>query len=329
MKNQFSYNSMRIRFKKILRYPLVVNDCEAIVSNHADNLIHSLLERPHRFDTPYFIRLLTTSGLEKFVLNLLYFLLAIPSLVWAMEKPAPSLHQLARYYPTDTLAAFLNYAKNIDLIEKLPNGNTPLHEVSYPFYSDPENDDQRVIKSLMPNKEHEIARRHAFKADLLLKAGDPTILLATLNSKKESATMVAAKKGYLPVLARLMLSNPTDWPSVIYEIPATQVKTLIDSVTNMMWLRENYKHILLLRQDLHVELSDQQLLNLRSWASNNAHPEKNPLAQLDFKSLKYVFECYLTLDIYNQFLQNRNHPRAHAYFTAMESQKITFLNVTQ
>lgn len=244
--------------------------------------------------------------------------LIMPAVTLNMDKPTPSLHQLARYFPTNTLAAVLNNTKEINLLEKLPNGNTPLHEVAYPFYSETESDDWRVIKSIAPNSEHEIARRHAFKADLLLKAGDPTALLATLNSKKESATMLAAKKGYLPVLARLMFSNPTDWSSVIYEIPTTQIKILIDSVTHMMSLRDNCKYKFFIREDLRVELSDQQLVAIRSWA-NNAQPEKNPLAQLDFKSLKYVFECYLTLDIYNQYVQNRNHPHVQAYFSAIES----------
>jgi hypothetical protein len=44
---------MRARSKKFYRCPLMVSDFEEIVSNHADNIIHFITQRPHRFVVRY------------------------------------------------------------------------------------------------------------------------------------------------------------------------------------------------------------------------------------------------------------------------------------
>jgi hypothetical protein len=259
----------------------------------------------------------------------LFFATFIAAPLASMDNPAlhrsqlpstaaarPSLAHLARYGKMAEFKKALESLPAQALFEALPNGNTPLHEVSYPFHSGENFTDASIVtKDLTDQQVIRIGRLHAFKADLLLRKGG-NALLSQLNSKKQTPGLLAAQTGYLPVLGRIALSGPCDWPMVAHHLSPENVKVLLESFLLMMEIKNSPqfpKHLYpSIPTDLHIQLSDNQLTNLQ----NKAVVEDNSeiLKQITVQELQYLFESYLALDIRADYLAHPEHPTVKAYF---------------
>lgn len=243
----------------------------------------------------------------------------------AMDNSATSLHYLARYGKATEFAQALEKSSEADLFKKLPNGNTILHEVAYPYFSNENPQDAQVINKELTNEQlHHAARKHAFIADLILRKG-ANKLLNEVNLKNQTASYLAAKTGYLPVLGRLMLSNPCDSGPVISLISSINMGIIIDSFLHIVNLKNNPNIPVYptMPTDLHIELSSNQWLALEEWArkAKSAFPQLPNLSELDIQARNYLFESYLLGDILSQYRANPTHPLAKAYLTRLnESQ---------
>lgn len=262
-------------------------------------------------------------------LQLVFFATLVATPIAGMEAPAlhksqlpstpnarVSLAHLARYGKMTEFKKALESLPTQALFEALPNGNTPLHEVSYPLFSDGNSTDTTIFKKDLTNQQlHKIARLHAFKADLLLRKGGNE-LLSQLNSKKQTPGLLAAQTGYLPVLGRIVLSSPCDWPLIAHQISPENAEILLESFLIMMDIKNNPqfpKHLYpSIPADLHIKLSDNELTSLQNKAV--VEDVSSILKQITGKELQYLFESYLALDIRADYLAHPEHPTVKAYF---------------
>jgi hypothetical protein len=270
-----------------------------------------------------------TQKLHRRSFQFLFFATFIAAPLASMDNPAlhtsqlpstaaarPSLAHLARYGKIAEFKKALESLPAQALFEALPNGNTPLHEVSYPLHSVENATDATILKKDLTNEQvHRIARLHAYKADLLLRKGG-NALLSQLNLKKQTPGLLAAQTGYLPVLGRIVLSGPCDLPMIAHYLSRENVKVLIEAFLIMMDIKNSPqfpKHLHpSIPADLHIHLSNNQLTSLQNKAV--VEDASKILKQITVQELQYLFESYLALDIRADYLAHPEHPTVKAYF---------------
>jgi hypothetical protein len=230
------------------------------------------------------------------------------SIVLTMENPAsPKIDELTRMVRQSNAKEFKQDLTEdsylYSILRTRENGNNAMHEAAYPFsVVDLE---AYNIKFKRAYTLHQMARFHAYKVDLLLRDAGTTQLQNETNKQGLTPGVMAARNGYLPAMARIMLSNPHDWAIMIAELASVHKKTVLDSFLNY---NTNPK-ILGIPEDLRVKLPESKLVALTKWAINISHQAtpKNCLerpafswAQLDREQTKHIFECYLAVDILKQ-----------------------------
>lgn len=184
--------------------------------------------------------------------------------------------------------------------------NTTLHELAYPF-TDAELEMYNVKHKTQYTKQ-QIAQFHAYKVDLVLRQDNAHKALIKINNNYLTPGLLAAENGYLPVMARMMLSNPSDWALMIFNLAPEHKQTLIKSFLNYTQSPTRLE----LPEDLKVTLTEKQFNHLEQWASKPFEDQPDSWAQLNREQTKYLFECYLALDIRKQYEANPNHPIAKA-----------------
>lgn len=252
-------------------------------------------------------------------MNRSYWFLLLSSLagpVFAMEQSlAANAAKIAR---SGTITEFkdllIRYCPNTLGNFRLSDNSNLLHVVAYPFTYQ-ESREYAIAHNANYCFEHDMAREHAYRADLLLKVCD-TKSLFTKNSEGKTPAVLAAETGYLPVLARIMLSSPGNWQSVVSHISADNSDTLISSFLEMMSVKHLYPGI---RTDLHSKLSQKELIALYKWAQKAqierlALPKNKVLKKLSLDQIQCLCEYYLMYDIHQQYQKHRWHPKVERYF---------------
>jgi hypothetical protein len=251
------------------------------------------------------------------LLPVFLFLFTAPCVV-AMQKPAlPDLKvavDITRYGSIKDFKALLNQLSPEEACNiRLSCKSNLLHVLAYPLSYDEwyEYNTARV-------KIHghlDLARIHAIKADILLrKCGS---VLFEKNNGGDTPATIAASTGWLPVLARIMLNHPTDWPFFVYKLNTPSTLRIVTDFLEMMHVRHMYPTISL---DLHTELPRKEIVALYQWAEKTQEElvvEKSTkchLAQLTAKQLTYLLEGYLTNDIYQQYRMHPDHETVKAVF---------------
>ena len=248
----------------------------------------------------------------KLILFLASFI-GIPTILYSMDNP---------FIPQDNLAKAARFGTTKefkDLLDKLPfeSGSTESVKNALLAIAQPITYYELPFDANIPQN----ARQHAYKADLLLsKYGsqlfqkNPTGQIPALLAAK-----VAAQKDYLPVLARIMLSIPSDSPFFrVSRISRDSTDTLINYFLEMMSIKHLYPPI---RTDLHVDLSQMELTNMYEWAEKAKIerlllPQNLVLKQLSLKQLKGLLEAFLTYDILQEYCAHPEHPTVKALFNA-------------
>lgn len=234
------------------------------------------------------------------------FILLVPffsiSFILCMDTPAKinpdSLTGLVRYSSVKEFQEHFS-SRIFDLFSE--KDNTMMHDLAHSF-TDAElrfyNEKYKTSFNV-----HDIARKHAMKVDLLLRNDQYKSLLNTPNKDGITPAILAAQNGYLPVVARFMLSNPANWRMMMAYLPVTCKEHLVSSFLKYI---ENPQ--IGIPYDLRITLTENQLSHLKTWAQqvNRAWPH------LDQDQTKYLFECYLATDIEQQYRENPKHPLAQA-----------------
>ncbi|CAN5165163.1 hypothetical protein BH09DEP1_BH09DEP1_2060 [soil metagenome] len=249
--------------------------------------------------------------------SFLLFFIALSGIAIAMDKPVlvePDIVQIARYGNTQDFKDMLNSLPSPSSAESLKSA---LHALAHPFTYTEQQNYTLLHKTYCTTQQ--IARQHAFKADLLLRKYGPELLFQKNSNGQTSASLaaeLAAKNDYLPVLARIMLSVPADSPFKVRLISHESTDTLINYFFEMISIKHLYPTIL---ADLSVNLPQKELIKLYEWAEKAKIerlliPKNLVLKQLTRKQLNGLFEYYLAYDIQQQYQANRGHPQVEAYF---------------
>lgn len=225
------------------------------------------------------------------------------------------LKQMVRYTTTKEFKSHIeNNFSSLTNIRTCIVANTTLHELAYPF-ADVELETYNNKYNTQYTK-HQIAQFHAYKVDLILRKDNADKALTKINNDYLTPGLLAARNGYLPVMARMMLSNPTDWAPMIFCLAHEHKQTLINSFLEYT----NNHRPLYIPEDLRVKLTQNQFDYLNQWAISARYQSESKLSkdqsdswsQLNREQIKYLCECYLSIDIRKQYDQNPDHPVAKA-----------------
>lgn len=238
-------------------------------------------------------------------MNKFLFTLLISSIfigpIFSMDSSSKpeALSEMTRFSSTKEFKECLEKKSFIlNAIRTSLHANTALHEMAYPF-TDSELEFYNKKHNTSCNK-HDIARIHAYNIDLFLRKNSRADTLLKTNRDHLTSGVLAAEAGYLPAMARIMLSNPPDWALMISYLPVEHKKLLIK-----IFLEHPSNPKIAIPQDLQVDLTQKQMLLLRAWAQN-ATPS---WPHLDREQTKYLFECFLAFDIYKQYQENPNNTK--------------------
>lgn len=251
-------------------------------------------------------------------LRIFLLFLTFSHFITAMQKPAlpdsKSAVKIARYGTVKEFKEMLDQLSpeqtcNIRLACK----SNLLHALAFPL-----SPNELYEYNITREKIHyylDLARIHAIKADILLrKCGS---ILFEKNNDGDTPATLAASTGWLPVLARIMLSHPSDWPFFVYKLKSANTLRLTTDFLEMMRVRHLYPTI---SHDLHTELPLKETVALYEWAEKTQEELQAKkgtqchLAQLSPKQLAYLFEGYLTYDIYQQYHEYPDHETVKAVF---------------
>lgn len=234
---------------------------------------------------------------------------------FSMEKPASispeDIFRTLRIVNAD------DFKKAIKLIStdqlqnmRIQNNLNIFHILAFPL-----SDEEIRYKSDTEKKSYSrahMARLQAIKADLLLKKIGAN-LLKEKTKEGDTPGMVAAKTSNLRVLARFVLTKSPDELDAIAHLASNCVKRIHSDCMQLMMVKHLYPRI---RQDLQVNLTIPELARVYEACESGKNPELSPT------QIQYMFEAFLTFDIFKQYEENRTDKRVMAFYDSLMSKSI-------